>query len=681
MSVTGGVAGAPVVTGRAFPVNRGGLCQKGWTSAELLRHPDRLTAPLVRRGGTLRPASWDDALDAVVAGVRDVQRRHGRDAVAVYGSGGLTNEKAYLLGKFARLALGTANIDYNGRFCMSSAAAAAQRAFGIDRGLPFPVADLGSSRAIMLFGANIAETMPPLLQHVQPAADAGGLIVADPRRTPTAALAERSGGVHLALSPGTDAAVALGMLHIAVTEGYLDRDYIDSRTNDFAHAWESAARWWPHRVEAVSGVPADALRRAVAILAGSRDAGTGAHILTGRGAEQHAHGTATVSTVIDLALTLGLPGRPGCGYGAVTGQGNGQGGREHGQKADQLPGYRLLADPEHRAHVAAVWGVPADALPLPGDSAYELFDRAGLDSGIRALLVHGANPLVSAPRSAHVGDRLRALDLLVVCDFVLSETAAAADVVLPVLQWAEEEGTTTSLEGRVLRRKRAVAPPPGVRSELSVLSVLAARLGQPPERFPGDAEAVFDELRRASAGGRADYAGISYRRLDRGEALHWPCPREDHPGTPRLFLDAFATPDGRARFSGAGHRGPAETTDRLYPLFATTGRILTHYQSGAQTRRVAELVDASGEAFVQLHPDTAERHGLADGALARVVGRRGAMTARVRCDDTMRHDTVFVPFHFPGRARANLLTNPALDPTSRMPEFKVCAVRLEAAAS
>ncbi len=681
MSVTGGGTSAPTVTGRTFPVNGGGLCQKGWTSAELLRHPDRITSPLVRSGGVLRRASWDAALDAVAAGIQDVQRRHGRDAVAVYGSGGLTNEKGYLLGKFARLALGTANIDYNGRFCMSSAAAATQRAFGVDRGLPFPVTDLGESRAIMLVGANIAETMPPLLRHLQPAAAAGGLIVADPRRTPTAELAEHAGGVHLPLSPGTDAAVALGMLHIAVTEGHLDRAYIDARTAGFDRAWEAAARWWPHRVEAVSGVPADALRRAVEILSGSRDAGTGAYILTGRGAEQHAHGTATVSTVIDLALTLGLPGRPGCGYGTVTGQGNGQGGREHGQKADQLPGYRLLADPGHRAHVAGVWGVPVDALPLPGDSAYELFDRAGLDTGIRALLVHGANPMVSAPRSGHVGHRLRALDLLVVCDFLLSETAAAADVVLPVLQWAEEDGTTTSLEGRVLRRRRAAAPPPGPRSELRVLSDLAVRLGQPAERFPASAEAVFDELRRASAGGRADYAGISYRRLDAGDALYWPCPADDHPGTPRLFRDGFATPDGRARFSGAGHHGPAEHTDRLFPLYATTGRLLTHYQSGAQTRRVPELVASSGDAFVQVHPDTARRNGLADGALARVVGRRGAMTARVRCDDTMRHDTVFVPFHFPGRARANLLTNPALDPTSRMPEFKVCAVRLEAAAS
>ncbi|QDQ96026.1 molybdopterin oxidoreductase family protein [Tomitella fengzijianii] len=680
MTVSGDVPGRAAVTARDFPTNRGGLCQKGWTSAELLAHPDRLRTPLIRDdAGTLRPATWNIALDAVAEGIWRTRRRHGRDAVAVYGSGGLTNEKAYMLGKFARVALGTASIDYNGRFCMSSAAAAATRAFGIDRGLPFPVSDLTDARAIILFGANIAETMPPLLGHLRCAAAAGGLVVVDPRRTPTAAAAEESGGIHLPLAPGTDAALALGMLHIAVTEGYIDHAFIDARTRGFDDAWSAAARWWPHRVETVTGVSADALRRAVRILARSRDAGTGAYVLTGRGAEQHAHGTDTVSAVIDLALAMGLPGRRGRGYGTVTGQGNGQGGREHGQKADQLPGYRRLSDALDRDHVARVWGVPASSLPAPGVSAYELFDRAGMDRGVRALLVHGANPAVSAPRSAHVVERLRSLDLLVVSDFVLSETAAMADVVLPVLQWAEEDGTTTSLEGRVLRRRRAVSPPPGARSELRVLADLAVRLGRPAEMFPTEPRAVFDELRRASSGGAADYAGISYSRLERGEALHWPCPAENHTGTPRLFLDRFATGDGRARFAGADHRGPGEATDDEHPLYATTGRILTQYQSGAQTRRITELVDVAREAFVQVHPDTADRSGVRDGALARVVGRRGAMTARVRVDDAMRTDTVFVPFHFPGRGRANLLTNPLLDPTSRMPEFKVCAVRLEAA--
>ncbi|GAB2628495.1 molybdopterin oxidoreductase family protein [Prescottella soli] len=677
MTLTPGGASGVSVTGRQFPTNRGGLCQKGWTSAELLRHPDRLTTPLVRKGGRLRSASWDDALDKVADGFRAAQAAGGRDAVAIFGGGGLTNEKAYMLGKFARVALGTSNIDYNGRFCMSSAAAAGTRAFGLDRGLPFPVSDLTSARAILLVGGNVAETMPPLVGHLTAAADAGGLIVVDPRRTATADRALAGGGLHLQLAPGTDLPLALGMLHLAVTEGHLDREYIDARTTGFDDAWLAAAQWWPERTERVTGVPVAALRRAVEILSRSRRADTGAYVLTARGTEQHATGTDTVSAWIALALALGLPGRRGSGYGAITGQGNGQGGREQGQKADQLPGYRKITDPAARKHVARVWGIDPDELPGPGRSAYELLDALGRPDGPRALMVHGANPAVSAPRAGHVVDRLRSLDLLVVCDFLLSETAAMADVVLPVLQWAEEEGTVTSLEGRVLRRRRGAERPEGVRGELEVLRELAVRLGQPAGRFPAEPEVVFDELRRASAGGVADYAGITYGRLDAGAALHWPCPDVEHPGTPRLFLDRFATDDGRARFTAVEHRGPSERPDADFPLVATTGRVLAHYQSGAQTRRVSELAAAAGPMFVQVHPDTATRAGVRDGDAALVVGRRGRVEVAVRCDESMRLDTVFLPFHFAGDARANLLTNPALDPTSRMPEFKVCAVRLE----
>jgi assimilatory nitrate reductase catalytic subunit len=417
------------------------------------------------------------------------------------------------------------------------------------------------------------------------------------------------------------------------------------------------------------------MRQAVRLLGSA----SSAFVLTGRGSEQHARGTDTVSAWINLALALGLPGTPGCGYGCLTGQGNGQGGREHGQKADQLPGYRRIDDPAAREHLATVWGIEAGELPGVGRSAYELLDALGEGGGPRALLVFGSNPVVSAPRTGHVDRRLSSLDLLVVADFVPSETAAMADVVLPVTQWAEEEGTMTSLEGRVLRRRRALDPPLGVRSDLEVLHGLAVRLGQPPQRFPVSPERVFDELRAASAGGPADYAGISYRRLDAGEALYWPCPAADHPGTPRPFTDSFAHPDGLARFVPVEPAAPAEPASAAYPLRGTTGRLLAHYQSGAQTRRVAELAEAAGGMVVEVHPDTAARAGLADGDAARVVSARGSVTALVRTVASARTDTVFLPFHFPGDGRANLMTNPALDPTSRMPEFKVCAVRLERA--
>ncbi|MFF5444761.1 molybdopterin oxidoreductase family protein [Streptomyces sp. NPDC012888] len=660
-----------------FPVNRGALCGKGRTAPALLSSRVRLTGPLVRSHATgrLEPATWEEALDRTAEGLARTRAAHGPDSVAVFGGGGLTNEKAYALGKFARIALGTSQIDYNGRFCMSSAAAAHQRAFGLDRGLPFPLSDVPHTGCLILVGSNLAETMPPALRYLTELKENGGrLIVIDPRRTRTAAQAD----LHLAPRPGTDLALALGLLHLVVAEGRTDEEFIAARTTGWTETRAAAMAHWPELVERVTGVPVPKLRAAVEMFCAPP---TGM-ILTARGPEQQSKGTDTVSAWINLALATGRAGRPHSGYGCLTGQGNGQGGREHGQKADQLPGYRKLTDPAARAHVAEVWGVDPDTLPGPGRSAYELLDALGTD--LRALLLMASNPVVSAPRAAHVEERIRSLDFLAVADVVLSETAALADVVLPVTQWAEETGTTTNLEGRVLLRRQALTPPPGVRSDLDVLNGLAARLGPGLGRpaleksFPTSPEEVFEELRRASAGGPADYSGISYRAIGEHQGVFWPCPEgTPPPGTPRLFLDRFHTEDGRARFVPVGHRDSAEVPDEEYPFLLTTGRVVAQYQSGAQTRRVDELNAAAPGPFVEIHPRLAERVGAAEGRPLAVVSRRGRAVAPARITDTIRADTVFMPFHWPGEGRANTLTNPALDPVSRMPEFKTCAVRLE----
>ena len=665
-----GTAEASVLRGDPeFPVNAGQLCVKGWNAAALLRHPERLVRPLVRNArGALAPASWDDAVALVARRIREVQARDGHDAVAVYGSGALTNEKAYLLGKFARVALRTSAIDYNGRYCMSSGAAASLRAFGLDRGLPFPLDDLREAEVILVAGANVAETLPPIARHLDAQRAAGGrLVVVDPRRTATAERAD----LHLRLAPGTDAALANGILHVLVRDGRHDGAYVSARTEGFEAVRAAVASYWPERVERITGVPEGAILRAAELLGAARTAA----ILCGRGPEQQSQGVANALAWANVALALGMVGKRGGGFGTLTGQGNGQGGREHGQKADQLPGYRRIDDPSARAHVAAVWGIDPSALPGPGRSAYELFDAMGTPGGARALLVLGANPVVSSPHAGAVTARLRTLDLLVVSDFFLSETAALADVVFPSAQWAEEEGTTTNLEGRVIRRRRAYAPPEGVRTDLELLCLLAAALGE-GERFASTApRAVFDELRRASAGGPADYAGMTYERLD-AEGLFWPCPDPAHPGTPRPFADRFPTPSGRARFHAVHHRSPGEETDRDFPLVLTTGRLLAHYQSGAQTRRVAALARLAPHPVVQLSPATAQRHGLAAGDLAVLETRRGRARFVVEVHGGMRDDTVFAPFHWGGEGSVNRLTNPALDPVSRMPEFKVCAARI-----
>jgi assimilatory nitrate reductase catalytic subunit len=638
----------------------GGLCQKGWTAAELLDHPDRLRTPLISG----RPASWDEAYSLIISKIVDIQATHGRDAVAVFGGGGLTNEKCYSLGKFARVALGTKHIDYNGRFCMSSAAAAGIRAFGVDRGLPFPMADLAGADTLLLVGANVAETMPPFARYLTRQRQNGGVqIVVDPRATPTA----RAATLHLQPTPGTDLALALGLLHLAISHGYVDQSYVDERTAGWPAVKESVAAYWPARVERITGVPiADLEYTARALATGKRV------ILTARGAEQHSKGVDTVSALINLALALGLPGRPGSGYGCLTGQGNGQGGREHGQKADQLPGYRRIDDAAAREHVARVWGVEPQSLPGPGISAYELLDSLG--TRIKALLVFGSNPVVSAPNASRVTDRLRSLDLLVVADFVRSETAELADVVLPVTQWAEEDGTMTNLEGRIQLRRALREPPPGIGTDLAVIAELASRLGKCGNgvRFDSDPRAVFEELRRATAGGVADYAGVTWERVDAEGGVFWPCPDADRAGTPRLFTTSFHTPDGRARMVAVEHRPVAEDIDDEYPLYLTTGRVLAQYQSGAQTRRIKSL---PGKVFVEVHPEL----GFAEGQLLKVTSRRGVVVAPARLSSAIRTDTVFLPFHYAGAGRANSLTGAALDPISKMPEFKVCAVRVEPA--
>jgi assimilatory nitrate reductase catalytic subunit len=655
----------------AAEVLEGALCAKGWSSTATLNHPDRLTTPLVRAAdGTLVPASWDVALARVTERFLEIQRQSGRDAVGIFGGGSLTNEKSYLLGKFARIALGTANIDYNGRFCMSSAAAAALKAFGVDRGLPFPLEDIPKAKVILLAGSNVAETMPPVMQYfAAQQASQGKLIVIDPRRSATAEWAT----LHLRLRPGSDAALANGLLHILVRDALVDADYINERTQGFEDVRNTLAAYWPERVERITGVP-EAQLIEVAHLLGSAET---AMVLTARGPEQQAQGVNNTLAYINIALALGKPGRPSSGFGTLTGQGNGQGGREHGQKADQLPGYRRIDDPDARRHVAAVWGVPESEIPGPGKSAYELLNSLGQDGGVRALFVLGSNVAVSAPDSLHVHDRLKALDFLVVSDFFLSETAELADVVLPAAQWAEEEGTMTNLEGRVIRRHRAFDPPASVRTDLDVLCALADRLGK--RRFFDftGPEAVFDELREASRGGVADYSGITYARIEAEGGVFWPCPDPGHPGTPRLFADRFPTPNGRARFHAIHHQPPAETPDADYPLFLTTGRVMAQYQSGTQTRRVAELAEMAPEPLAEVHPITARRYALVNGAAVTLTTRRGAATFTVKVTTSVRQDTVFVPFHWGGLASANRLTNAALDPTSRMPEFKVCAVRAD----
>jgi len=676
MSVTSvdGVADATALEVKPdaeFPVNRGQMCIKGFTSGDLIDHPDRVTVPQLRgHDGRLVPASWDAALDFIAERLQRLRAAHGPQALAAFGSGALTNEKAYLLGKFVRVVLGSPHIDYNGRYCMASAAAGQNKAFGIDRGLPFPVEDIGRTKVLLLWGANCAETMPPLMQWIHAQRAGGKLIVVDPRRTDTARVAH----IHLQPTPGSDLALAVGLLHLAVDERLIDLDYIARRTQGFEAVRRAVMETHPAHVERLTGVSIDDQLRTVRLLATE----SSAMLLSGRGPEQQSKGVDTVLAFTNLMLALGKVGKPASGYGCLTGQGNGQGGREHGQKADQLPGYRMIEDPDDRVAMAKIWGIDPGDLPGKGKSAYELLDALGPEGGIRALLVFGSNVAVASPNARNIINKLAALDLLVVCDAFENETSVDAHAILPIAQWAEEEGTMTNLEGRVILRQRIRPPPPGVKTDIEIIGALADRLGHGDRFRFASSEAVFDELRRATAGARADYSGVTYDKIRRMQGVFWPCPAPEHPGTPRMFADRFAFPDGKARFHVVRHRPAAEVPDAEYPYYFTTGRYKEHYNSGAQTRRVAALVDAKPEPRVQIHPRVASQLGVAPGGYLQVESRRGSVTFVVDITTNVRPDTLFAPFHWGGSASANMLTKAALDPTSRMPEFKVCAVRVRA---
>jgi assimilatory nitrate reductase catalytic subunit len=654
-----------------FPFNRGMLCPKGVKRYLQSGHPDRLLDPLMRTDAGFRTATWDESLDFTVRRLRELQERYGRDAVAVYGGASLTTEKAYLMGKFARVALGTRHIDYNGRLCMVSAGTAYKPAFGVDRS-PIPWSDIPKAQVLLVVGANVGECAPITTSYIWRCRDNGGkLIVVDPRITPIA----RNADLYLPVRPGTDLLLLTGMLQVVLRDGLEDRAFIDAHTTGFEDV-AAAARAYDLRVIADrTGVPAEAIERAARMFATAERA----IAMHARGLEHHSKGVENCSAVINLCLATGHLGREGCGPTMITGQGNGQGGREHGQKCDQLPGQRSISDPAAREHVAKVWGIAADDLPQAGLTAAEIMEAIHRGE-IKGLLSICFNPLVSLPDATYTREALEKLEFFGVIDFFLSETAQHADVVLAGSLQEEEEGVVCSTEGRVLHIQQATEPPGRARQDGRIVIDLARRLGK-GQYFPFESSReIFDELREASRGGIADYYGISYERIDRELGVFWPCPSADHPGTPRLFEGGVSMhADGKCRFLATPWRESGDPVDADYPTYLTTGRVVSQYLSGTQTRRIAGLVDQYPEPRVEMHPRLAGAIGVATDDWVTVTSRRTAITLQAMVVKTIRPDTVFIPYHWPGGKSANRLTHRTLDPRSKIPEFKVSACHVRKA--
>jgi assimilatory nitrate reductase catalytic subunit len=659
-----------------FPFNEGKLCPKGVKRYLQGGHPDRLLHPMERdeaSPGGFRQVSWDLALDRVVSEIRRIQAEHGDDAFAMLSGVSLTNEKSYLIGKFARLALHTANLDYNGRYCMVSAGAGNKKALGVDRA-PNPWSDIPLADVVWVAGSNVAETFPITTSYIWRARDRGAkLIVQDPRVVPLA----RTADLFLPVRPGTDSALFGAVLHVLVERDWLDHDFIEAHTLNFADAAAAVADMTPVWAAGITGVPAARIEQAAELWG---TAATGM-LLHARGIEQHTKGVDNVLAAINLGLATGKYGKPGCGVSTITGQGNGQGGREHGHKCDQLPGNRDITNPEHRAHVAKVWNCDESDIPGKGLPAQEIIEAIH-DGSIKGLLSICFNPVVSAPDVNFTRQALDKLEFYAVIDFFLSESAQHADIVLPGSLHEEDEGTTTSGEGRIIKINAAVTPPGEARRDWEILLDIAARLGK-SDYFPyTTTEQIFDELRMASAGGTADYKGATWQRIEDEMGLFWPIPEVGHPGTPRLFEGGrFFHPDGKARFHPVPYKLSAEVVDADYPVLLTTGRVVSHYLSGTQTRRIAALVAQYPEPLCEIHPTLAESLSIADGDLVTVTSRRGSITLAAHVVNTIRPDTVFIPYHWPGGKAANQLTNRAVDPISKMPEFKVAAVRVERAGS
>ncbi len=667
-----------------YPFNQGKLCPKGVKRYLQGAHPDRLLHALARdpsSAGGFKEIGYAQAIAHVASEIERIQSRYGAAAFGLLSGASLTIEKAYLMGKFARVCLKTPYIDYNGRLCMVSAAAGNKKAFGIDRAAN-PWSDILKAELIWISGANVAECAPITTDYVWQARENGAkIIVVDPRITPVA----RTADLFLPIKPGRDVALFNGILHLMIENDWLDRTFIDNHTVGFDDVAACVREWTPERTAQVTGIAEKTIRQAAEWWGTAKSS----FLMHARGIEHHSHGVQNVLGAIDIVLASGRIGRAGCGYATITGQGNGQGGREHGQKCDQLPGARDISNPEHRAYVAQVWGITPEEMPGPGVDAYEIFRK--IDRGeIKGLLSLCFNPVVSLPDNSFVRRMLEKLEFYVAIDFFLNDSARHANIVLPGSLQEEDEGIVTSAEGRVVKINRAIACPGEAKQDWRIIQDIARALNRPKGFTFREPREILEELRVASKGGIADYSGITYDKIEKQWGVFWPCPSDDHPGTLRLFepgswnpiakgAGPFYFPDGKARFHPLTYVPPTEDTDEEYPLMLTTGRVISHFLSGTQTRRIGPLVQHNPAPFIQLHPQLAAELGIVDGDWATVETRRGSITLKANITRTIRPDTIFIPYHWPDEQSANQLTIAAQDPISKIPEYKVCAARLKKA--
>lgn len=631
------------------------LCVKGRFGLGFVHHPDRLKAPLVREGQRFREASWDEALDLVAARLAAIKEKYGPHAIGGLASAKCTNEENYLFQKFMRAVIGTNNVDHCARLCHAPSVVGLGRAFS-SGAMTNTIGEISNADCILVTGSNTTEAHPVVAQEIKRAVRRGAvLIVVDPRRI------ELADWSHFFLQPrpGTDVAWLNGFCHVLLKEGLWNKEFVETRCEGFGEFARVVEQYTPERVEEITGIPRDLLVEAARAYGRAKNA----MIFYAMGLTQHVHGTANVLAVANLALLSGQVGRPSTGVNPLRGQNNVQGACDMGALPHVLPGYQSLEDPAARAKFEMAWGRPIPS--FPGLTVVEMFEAARAGT-IKAMVIMGENPMVSDPEIAHVAEALQSLEFLVVLDIFPTETSAFAHVVLPAASFAEKDGTFTNTERKVQLVRQALSPPGEAKPDWQILCALAQRMGYPMSyEHPRE---IMEEIARLVP----IYAGISYARLEEA-GIHWPCPSLDHPGTPYLHRDGF--PRGKGKFHPVEWEPPRETPDQEYPFILSTGRNLWHYHSRSMTGRVEGLVELSPEAYVEINPADALPLGIEDGQRVRVSSRRGTLIVRAKLTERVPRGTVFMPFHF-GDAPANLLTAAFLDPEAKIPEYKVCAVRI-----
>ena len=638
------------------PVSLGQLCVKGWNAFSFVNHPDRLTTPQIRRNGKRVDASWDEALGLVAAKLKAIQDRHGRDSIAFFSSAKTSNEENYLMMKLARAVFKTNNVDHCARLCHSSTVAGLAECFG-SGAMTNSIACMEQADCFLVTGSNTTEQHPligtRILNRVREGAK---LIVADNRRIRLSLFAD----LHIRCRNGTDVAFLNALMHVIVREGLEDQEFIRTRTEGFEKLKDVVAAYPPERAAAICGITAQEIVAAARMFAGANRG----MLVYSMGITQHTHGVDNVKSCANLALLTGNLGRPGTGVNPLRGQNNVQGACDMGALPDVFSGYQKVTDPAVRRKFERAWGVT----DLPDEAGLTVTTavNAAAEGKLKGLYVMGENPMVSDPDQKHVQQALENIEFLVVQDIFPTPTSAFADVVLPAASYAEKDGTFTSTERRVQRIRKAIDPVGESRADWRILCEVARKAGY--DMTYDSPKEIQDEICRVTP----SYAGITYDRIEQ-VGLQWPCPTVEHPGTPVLHADGFTR--GAGLFSPAEYEPSAELPDDAYPFILSTGRCYWHFHTGTMTRRSRLLDREERFPYVEVNEEDARALGIRDRDWVCVSTRRGEVKAMARVGKVVIKGVLFMPFHFEEGA-ANVLTNNALDPVAKIPEYKVCAAKI-----